>query len=162
MHFVFLPFLSCLQLDQAFLEHALDLHCKAILKVWHSEITAEEMQPLRCGYSYSWVPGGSPSDGIFPTFPDWSVKRGRIQSLSLQAVASSFPGGLLFLIDTISCAWLKGNPLISIYLVIFNNNLEYIEERMFGEGDKSILTSILLKRSYCNSLPMLDTILESL
>lgn len=42
MHFVFLLFLSCLQLDQAFLELTLDLHCKTTLKVWHSEITAEE------------------------------------------------------------------------------------------------------------------------
>lgn len=56
-----------------------------------------------------------------------------VRSLSHQAVSSSFPGWLLFLIDTISHARLKGNPLISIYLVIFNNNFEYIQGKM-GKG----------------------------
>lgn len=90
------------------------------------------------------------------------MKRGRIWSLSHQAIASSFPGWLLFLIDTISHARLKGNPLISIDLLIFDNDLEYIEGKKVGEGDKSILTSILLKRSYCNSSPVLDKISENL
>lgn len=68
------------------------------------------------------------------------------------------------LIDTLHSfsARLKGNPLTSIYLVIFNNNLEYIEGRMFGERGKSILSLMLLKRIYCNFLPMLDKVPESL